>query len=142
MESLDQKYQGIQELRQEIKLKLVSIEQKFKKLLRNIDGSPVKPAAKNITFQVNQDLTQSTRSSAKSPRDIKSSLSLKAVNIVNYDRNDSSLLSPYYPGTDIKRFEVETRYKSWSIPWPEYKPVIYTSQSIILNPKADIDQLS
>ena len=142
MESLDQKYQGIKELRQEIKLKLLSIEQKFKKLLRNIDGSPVKPAAKSITFKINQDLAQSTKSSARSPRDLKSSLSLKAVNIVNFDRNDSNSLSPYYPDTDIKRFEVETKYKSWSTHWPEYKPVIFTAQSIILNPKADIDQLS
>jgi len=39
-----------------------------------------------------------------------------------------------YPGTDVKRFPVPSEFVDWKVPFPEYKPVDYTSERILQRP--------
>ena len=39
-----------------------------------------------------------------------------------------------YPGTDVKRFPVPSEFVDWKVPFPEYKPVDYTSKHILRRP--------
>lgn len=39
-----------------------------------------------------------------------------------------------YPGTDVKRFPVPSEFVDWKVPFPEYKPVDYTSKQILRRP--------
>ena len=40
-------------------------------------------------------------------------------------------LSLVYPCTDVKRFLVPPEFVDWKVPFPEYKPVDYTSEKIL-----------
>ena len=51
-------------------------------------------------------------------------------------------LNEIYPKTDIKRFEIVAKLKSWFIKWKNYAPVKYTSQAVLLKPEADLDLIS
>jgi len=39
-----------------------------------------------------------------------------------------------YPGTDVKRLPVPSEFVGWKVPFPEYKPVDYTSERILQRP--------
>lgn len=43
-------------------------------------------------------------------------------------------LTLVYPGTDVKRFPVPSEFVDWKVPFPEYKPVDYTSEKILQRP--------
>lgn len=43
-------------------------------------------------------------------------------------------LTSVYPGTDVKRFPVPPEFVDWKVPFPEYKPVDYTSGHILQRP--------
>lgn len=40
-----------------------------------------------------------------------------------------------YPGTNVKRFPVPPEFVNWKVPFPEYKPVDYTSEKILQQPR-------
>ena len=39
-----------------------------------------------------------------------------------------------YPCTNVKRFPVPSEFVDWKVPFPEYKPVDYTSEKVLQNP--------
>lgn len=64
--------------------------------------------------------------------------SAQTVNI-----EDRFIYSDEYPDNSrTKRFTVKKKYVDWSVPWLKYDPVKYTAEEVLLNTKADIDQLA
>ncbi|XP_060069436.1 ADP-ribose pyrophosphatase, mitochondrial-like isoform X2 [Ylistrum balloti] len=48
-----------------------------------------------------------------------------------------------YPRTQMKRFQVEDKYVKWDVDYPEYDPVVYTSEGVLKGPVwADPDLLT
>ena len=39
-----------------------------------------------------------------------------------------------YPGTNVKRFDVPPEFADWNVPFPEYKPVDYTAETVLRQP--------
>ena len=39
-----------------------------------------------------------------------------------------------YPCSNVKRFPVPPEFVNWNVPFPEYKPVDYTSEKILQKP--------
>ena len=64
------------------------------------------------------------------------------IKLEKEEETEQQLLDLNYPESDIKRFPVVIKYKSWFIKWKEYEPVKYTAQSVLLNPAADLDLVS
>ena len=51
-----------------------------------------------------------------------------------HSRMHTEALTLVYPGTDVKRFPVPSEFVDWKVPFPEYKPVDYTSEHILKRP--------
>lgn len=48
--------------------------------------------------------------------------------------------TPEYPRSNAKKFPVPVEFVDWKVPFPEYKPVDYTSKHILqMPPYADPD---
>ncbi|XP_021359215.1 ADP-ribose pyrophosphatase, mitochondrial-like isoform X2 [Mizuhopecten yessoensis] len=48
-----------------------------------------------------------------------------------------------YPRTQMKRFKVEDKYVKWNVEYPDYTPVVYTSEGVLKGPVwADPDLLT
>lgn len=70
-------------------------------------------------------------------------MSVNAINVGRIKTPNEINLSEHYPGNhNIKRFSFDKELKPWSVFFPDYKPVKYTSKEILADPKADIDQLA
>lgn len=39
-----------------------------------------------------------------------------------------------YPRTDIKKFPVPSEFVDWKVPFPKYKPVDYTAETVLRDP--------
>ena len=70
-------------------------------------------------------------------------VNMKPVNeLEKEEETEQQTLDLNYPESDIKRFPVLIKHKSWFIKWKEYEPVKYTAKSVLLNPTADLDLVS
>ena len=77
------------------------------------------------------------------PEVIQSSTNIKTENELNGkgDKNITVLnlksRTQNYPKSNITRFNVPDDKVSWSVKWPEYRPVEYTSKKVLFNSNAD-----
>jgi hypothetical protein len=55
---------------------------------------------------------------------------------------NSKSRTPRYPKSNVIRADVPDGKVPWSISWPHYSPVTYTSESVLLNPNADNNLLA
>ena len=56
---------------------------------------------------------------------------------LNYKISTEKSKTCYYPKSNVTRAHVPADKISWSINWPEYQPIEYTSESVLNNPNAD-----
>ena len=73
----------------------------------------------------------------------RSELSINTIKVERLKTPNDFNISEYYPGNNgIKRFIFDKDLRPWSVDFPDYKPVKYTSKEILTDTKADIDQLA
>jgi hypothetical protein len=105
---------------------------------------PITPT--NVNASIFAEIKSTDEIKNKTSQAFKSLIvSMKPVNELEKEEEEETehqLLDLNYPESDIKRFPVVIKYKSWFIKWKEYEPVKYTAQSVLLNPAADLDLVS
>ncbi len=58
------------------------------------------------------------------------------------EEKEEFTMDSIYPFSNLKRFQVTSKYKSWSVKCKNYSPVKYTSETALLNAEADLDLVS
>ena len=55
---------------------------------------------------------------------------------------NSKSRTPRYPKSNVTRTSVPDDKVPWTVSWPDYNPIIYTAESVLLNPNADNNLLA
>lgn len=163
MESLNRKFDEIIDKRQDLQNQIIKCEEKLDRVLQllnanfkisssqladsNFDDSFkqnsiqfVKPndssllAATNVSLSLHQSVVASTTSINK--------LTPVENDNINFEKEKAEIINdksrtPHYPKSNITRVFVPDSKLSWSVEWPEYNPIEFTSKDVINNPNAD-----
>jgi hypothetical protein len=156
IEFLNEKFDQISENREDLKEKVTSCEEKIDqilKLLTNLNIGAVQNT--NQHHQSTQPPSNSSPAKGSSsnkqfiiPERILSPSNVKTEDEL-FEKSDKKMTilneksrTPHYPKSNITRTFVPDNKVSWSVKWPDYRPMEYTSKAVLNNSNADNNVLA
>ena len=155
---LNSKFDEITEKRDDLKIQVESCENKIDQILKlleqkfkNNDNENIKNDKKdNNDSKANTDrpsVKQNTNLQFVVPERVLSPTNIKALTEAEDRSKTNKVLNeksrtPHYPKSNVTRTKVLDDKVLWSVQWPDYQPIEYTSKTVLNNPHADNNLLA
>ena len=152
IDSLHRTFEGFIETCDELNLLIENVCSKYERLKTHLkpksrfNESPLTPSnvdlEKDVETLIKEQKIISINTLVDNIQPIGMEINTNKEKEEEEDDDEEFTMDRIYPLSSLERFQVDSKYKSWSVKWKKYSPVKYTSQVALLRPEADLDLVS